>query len=208
MTNGEWKSNLHQLGLAAEMYWDEHDDDCFRFGPRAGTNGGQIYWFGWIDGPSVPEGQRRFDPTQGELWPNYEGRGVDLCPSFDYGAPYYKPKARGASYGYGYNLHLSVPPNRPPVKISSATNCSSLVIFADAAQVNDFQAPASPVNPMLEEWYYVNATEPTAHFRHRGFANAVFVDGHADFEKPAPGSLDARLPQEILGTLRAKILLP
>ena len=29
-------------------------------------------------------------------------------------------------------------------------------LFADAAQVNDFQDPATPANPMLEEWYYLD----------------------------------------------------
>jgi hypothetical protein len=47
-------------------------------------------------------------------------------------------------------------------------------LFADAAQVNDFQYPASRTNPMLEEWYYLdNPTNypsasyyPHGHFRH------------------------------------------
>jgi prepilin-type processing-associated H-X9-DG protein/prepilin-type N-terminal cleavage/methylation domain-containing protein len=200
-------SNLHQLGLAVQMYWDDHNGDCFRYGP-VHTNGGLLYWFGWIDGPGVPEGDRRFDPAAGALWPYYEGRGVDLCPSFDYSAPHYKPKARGASYGYGYNLHLSAPGTRPPVNTGQFTNASDLVVFADAAQVNDFQAPASPTNPMLEEWYYVNRYEPTAHFRHRGRANALFADGHVEAERPVPGTLDPRLPPETLGQLRVESLLP
>jgi prepilin-type processing-associated H-X9-DG protein/prepilin-type N-terminal cleavage/methylation domain-containing protein len=200
-------SNLHQLGLAVQMYWDDHDGDCFRYGP-VNTNGGLLYWFGWIDGPWVPEGDRHFDPTQGALWPYYEGRGVDLCPGFDYSSPHYKPKAKGASYGYGYNQHLSGPSHKEPVNTSQFTNASDLVIFADAAQVNDFQAPASPGNPMIEEWYYVNRYEPTAHFRHRGRANAVFADGHVEAETPVPGTLDPRLPQEMVGQLRRESLSP
>jgi prepilin-type processing-associated H-X9-DG protein/prepilin-type N-terminal cleavage/methylation domain-containing protein len=200
-------SNLRQLGFAAQMYWEDHDGDCFRFGP-VNTNGGLLYWFGWIDGPWVPEGDRHFDPTQGALWPYYEGRGVDLCPGFDYSAPHYKPKAKGASYGYGYNFHLSAPLHRDPVNTSQFTNASDLVIFADAAQVNDFQAPASPGNPMIEEWYYVNRYEPTAHFRHRGTANAVYADGHVESERPVPGTLDPRLPQEMVGRLRSESLSP
>src|SRR2546425_9551782 len=36
-------------------------------------------------------------------------------------------------------------------------------LLADAAQVNTWQAPASPSNPMLEEWYYVdNSTNQPA----------------------------------------------
>jgi prepilin-type processing-associated H-X9-DG protein len=83
------------------------------------------------------------------------------------------------------------------------------VLFADAAQVNDFQAPASPANPMLEEWYYVdtNTDYPNGHFRHDQKANVVFCDGHVDSEKPVPGSMDPRLPSQYVGRLRPEILV-
>ena len=40
-------SDLHQLGLAAQMYWDDNGGSCFRYG-GVGTNNGQLYWFGWM----------------------------------------------------------------------------------------------------------------------------------------------------------------
>jgi prepilin-type processing-associated H-X9-DG protein len=84
------------------------------------------------------------------------------------------------------------------------------VLFADAAQVNDFQSPASPEQPLLEEFYYVDADDgqgyPNAHFRHTQQANAVFCDGHVDRERPVPGSLDPRLPRQIVGRLRPEAL--
>ena len=82
------------------------------------------------------------------------------------------------------------------------------MLFGDAAQVNDFQAPASPSNPMLEEWYYVdtNTSYPNGHFRHNQRANVVFCDGHVTEEKPVPGSLDQRLPNQFIGQLRCEIL--
>ncbi|HEU0039919.1 MAG TPA: prepilin-type N-terminal cleavage/methylation domain-containing protein, partial [Verrucomicrobiae bacterium] len=98
-------SNLHQLGLAAQMYWDDNAGTCFRYGPVA-TNGGQLYWFGWI-GPG-PEGQRPFDAAAGALYPYLQGRGVELCPSLNYALAQFKRKANGAAYGYGCNLHLCV----------------------------------------------------------------------------------------------------
>src|ERR1041385_2382657 len=53
-------SNLRQLGLAAQMYWDDNAGNCFRYS-GATINGGQLYWFGWI-GPGA-EGERPFDAT-------------------------------------------------------------------------------------------------------------------------------------------------
>jgi prepilin-type processing-associated H-X9-DG protein len=83
------------------------------------------------------------------------------------------------------------------------------VLFADAAQINDFQDPASPENPMLEEWYYVSddATYPNGHFRHGRKASVLFCDGHVDVEKPVAGSIDQRLPTQFVGRLRTEILI-
>ena len=69
-------------------------------------------------------------------------------------------------------------------------------LFADAAQVNNFQAPASPSNPMLEEWYYLDLETnyasannyPNGHFRHSQKANVAFCDGHVGV-----GNVRARL---------------
>jgi prepilin-type N-terminal cleavage/methylation domain-containing protein/prepilin-type processing-associated H-X9-DG protein len=200
-------SNLHQLGLAAQMYWDDNAGTSFRYGPVA-TNGGQLYWFGWI-GPG-PEGQRPFDATAGALYPYLQGRGVELCPSLNYALAQFKLKASGAAYGYGYNKFLSpTNQNDPPINVGRIKRTSDTALLADAAQINDFQAPASRSNPMLEEWYYVDNTisYPNGHFRHSQKANVVFCDGHVATERMAPGSLDQKLPSQFVGRLRSEVLI-
>jgi prepilin-type N-terminal cleavage/methylation domain-containing protein/prepilin-type processing-associated H-X9-DG protein len=198
-------SNLHQLGLAMQMYWDENEGTCFRYGGTV-TNGGQLYWFGWI-GPGA-EGTRPFDATVGALYPYLLGRGVELCPSLNYSLGQFKLKASGAAYGYGYNLHLSATVLETPKKTSRLVRPTETALLADAAQVNTFQPPASRSNPMLEEFYYVstNRIEATAHFRHDQRALAVFADGHVAGERMDPGSLDARLPEQFVGRLRPETL--
>jgi len=199
-------NNLRQLGLASQIYWDENDGDAFRYiiGP---SNTGTIYWFGWIE-PWIPgnEGARQFDPTPGALYPHLNGRGVEVCPSLDYTSRLFKLKATGAAYGYGYNIHLSTPATQPPIKIQRVTRPADIVLLADSGQINDFQEPASPTNPLLEEFYYISDNEPTVHFRHQRRANVVYCDGHVDGERPVPGSLDTRLPSEIVGRLPATSL--
>lgn len=196
-------SNLHQLGLAAQMYWDDHGGRTFRY-RGAFTNGGDLFWFGWL--ARGAEGTRGFDATAGALYPYLGGRGVEICPALDYRGPWFKLKATGAAYGYGYNLHLA-----PPGETASATTLrerpGGIGLFADAAQVNTFQAPASPDHPLLEEFYYVCADEPTAHFRHAQRANLVFCDGHVGAEFMEPGTQDDRLPQAHVGRLRPAVLL-
>ena len=102
-------SNLRQLGMATEMYWDDNKGNCFRyiFGT---TNYGQIYWFGWI-GPG-PEGQRPYDLSLGALHPYLSDSHVRICPSLDYALAQFKLKADGEVYSYGYNL-LPLPGHRP-----------------------------------------------------------------------------------------------
>ncbi len=199
-------SNLRQLGLATQLYWDDYQGFAFKYaGPF--SNGGQTYWFGWLQ--NGPDGSRAFDATRGKLHPYLQGRGVELCPSLNYGDTKFKLKATAAAYGYGYNLLLSTPLNRPSLLIARVTDPSATVILSDAGQVNTFQPPASASNPMLEEFFYVgtNTTEATAHFRHRQTAQAVFCDGHVDREKPQPGSLDLRVAGQTVGRLRPEILV-
>lgn len=199
-------SNLRQLGLASQMYWDDNDSKCFRY-RGSSTNGGDLYWFGWLERGA--EGQRTFDATQGALYPYLQGRGVEMCPSLNYSLANFKLKARGAAYGYGYNLHLSSPIDRSRIQISRVLRASDTALFADAAQVNTFQPPASPANPMLEEFYYfsTNTAEATVHFRHGRKANVTFCDGHVEPKSPAPGSLDPRLPGQFVGRLPSEILI-
>jgi prepilin-type processing-associated H-X9-DG protein/prepilin-type N-terminal cleavage/methylation domain-containing protein len=198
--------NLRQLGLAAQMYWDDNNGNCFLW-QLAATNGGRVYWFGWLQDGA--EGQREFDPSPGALYPYLRVHTVGICPALNYSMSQFKLKATGAAYGYGYNRFLSTQPGQTPVKISQVKRQSEIALFADAAQVNDFQPPASKTNPMLEEWYYIDSTAdyPNGHFRHSRRANTSFCDGHVATEQFVPNSLDARLPAQYVGRLRPEILL-
>ncbi len=199
-------NNAHQIGLATQMYWDDNAGACFAW-QLAATNGGRTYWFGWLqDGP---EGQRAYDPAPGALYPYLKGHTIGICPALNYSLAQFKLKATGAAYGYGYNRFLSSPAGQPSLKIQKAQRPADIALFADAAQVNDFQAPASKANPMLEEWYYIDtATDyPNGHFRHSRQATVAFCDGHTGGERYVPGSIDSRLPGQTVARLRPEILI-
>ena len=206
-------SNLRQLGLAAEMYWDENGGSCFRyiFGT---TNSGQILWFGWLDA-GQSEGQRPFDLSRGALYSYINASSVRLCPTLYLSLGQFKMKADNVVFSYGYNRYLSAAITQPPIKIGQVRQPTEIALFADAAQVNDFQAPASPSNPMIEEWYYIDVNTnysspfnyPNGHFRHAQRANVIFCDGHVGLETFVPGSIDPKLPLQFVGQLRPEILL-
>ena len=202
-------SNLRQLGLATRMYWDDNSGHCFKYF-MGNTNNGQLWWFGWLQGTSVAEGSRAFDLATGVLYPFLNGSNVRLCPSLNSAlTPMFKLKGTDVIFSYGYNKFLSPTKSQPFASISRVVHPSDTVVFADAAQVNDFQAPASPDHPMLEEFYYLDdsADYPNAHFRHAKRANVTFCDGHVGLENFLLGSLDAKLPAQFVGQLRPEILV-
>ncbi len=198
-------NNLRQLALAGQMYWDDHDGRLFPYRFDSDPLGAR-YWFGWLARGN--EGERAFDPEVGALYPYLKGRGVATCPELNYGSRFFKPKAAGAAFGYGYNLQLSPPLAPANYRTSQIKSHDATALFADAAQVNTFQAPASPENPMLEEFYYINATEPTTHFRHQSKASVVFLDGHVEMQAPTAGSLNQRIPGETVGRIATERLKP
>jgi len=205
-------SNVRQLGLATQMYWDDNGGKCFRLSD-GNANSGTLWWFGWLDN-AQPEGQRPFDLATGKLFSYLNGSDVRLCPSLAAGGGQFKLKATNVVCSYGYNSALAALASQPAVSASRIPQPAAFALFADAAQANDFQAPASRSNPMLEEWYYLDAAANFAkpnyyghgHFRHNQRANVTFADGHVAPEKMMDGSLDRRLPQQNLGQLRTEIL--
>ncbi len=202
-------SNLRQLAMATHLYLIDHDDAFFPY--RRDTEAGVIWFFGMErrDGPR-DEGNRELDRTRGPLYPYLQQiGGVEVCPGFDYNNRLWKPKFKGASWGYGFNVLLGPmyygngEVRRPGKRLTDLSHPSRVILFGTAAQVNGFQAPASPENPMLEEFYFIDDTHRTVHFRFGGgeIALFVFADGSIHALKPYPDTIDPRLPEARVGRI-------
>lgn len=207
------EGNLRQLGLATELYLGDSGGYFFNL-CQLPTGTGQQWWFGWL--AAGVEGQRAFDLSTGALFPYLHGSDVRLCPSPVWDSPLFKRKGTNVIFSYGGNAFLLAGPNQNPISASKIHSPANVVLFADSAQVNTFQAPASPSNPMFEEWYYVDLetnyanprNQPNGHFRHAQRAGVTFADGHVGLERAVPGSYDQRLPNLYIGQLRPEILAP
>lgn len=207
------ESNLRQLGLATQIYLGDNGNQFFNR-CQAPVSTGQQWWFGWL--ATGAEEHRGFDLTSGILYPYLHGSDVRLCPSPVWSSPQFKPKGTNVIFSYGCNAYLCAAQNAAPINANVISHPADTLLYADAAQVNTFQAPASAANPMFEEFYYVDLetnyanfnNQPNGHFRHRQKANVTFADGHVGLENPVPGSDDKRLPGQYIGQLRPEILTP
>jgi prepilin-type N-terminal cleavage/methylation domain-containing protein/prepilin-type processing-associated H-X9-DG protein len=189
-------NSLRQLGMATQLYLTDHGHVMFPY--KAAAPGGTLWYFGFESFASSgeAEGDRVVDVTQSRLYPYLELVGkIEVCPAFPYNSALWKAKYKGASYGYGYNTFLS---NR---NIFTIAQPAEVLVFGDCAQVNTFQPPASPTKPMIEEFYLIDNTFQTIHFRHEGLAQFVFLDGHVEALPLYPGTLDSRLPAENIGRI-------
>jgi len=162
------KSNLRQLGIALNLYMDNHGG---RFMPV--HNSELSYWFGErTTSNRTDPASRVFDRTKGYLYP-YLGvtRAVEICPSFDL-----RTRFDGRLVGYAYNyMYLN-----PTVTYSQVRKPSRLIVLVDSGRISDgnpniYYTPAGSV----EENYYLDAyVFPRIHFRHNGKANVLFADWH------------------------------
>ncbi|MGF1483228.1 MAG: type II secretion system protein [Opitutales bacterium] len=191
-------NNLRQLGSAVDLYLREHNHRYFPY-REWDPDGGFRYWFGTDPGLGTgAEGDREILAERGPLHPYINSVGsIDRCPGFNWDHPSYKPKWRDVGFGYGYNRLLGG-------KISHRLKRpADTIVFGTCAQVNTFQEPASPTNPMFEEFYYFDQSTASAHFRFGRGERALFLfaDGHVDALPPAEGTLDGRLPEARIGRI-------
>lgn len=189
-------NSLRQLGIATTLYLADHQHVCFAFSEAEAT--GRLWYYGFETYASInsPEGDRSVDETQSPLYPYVQQvGGVEICPSFPYGQAIWKPKYAGASWGYGFNTFIS------SENVLSIPHPAQVILFGDCAQVNTFEAPASPSNPMLEEFYIIDNQYTTIHFRHGGCANILFLDGHVEKFTMYPGTLNTTLPNANVGRI-------
>ncbi len=187
-------SNLRQMQLAFLLCLNDRAGRWFPY--REDRPEGTLWYWGLEVAGGGAEGERRLDKQRARLWPYLQqAGGVEICPALPYNAPYFKRKFEIASYGYALNAFmlagLPLCENSGVNRLHQVTRPSETIAWADAAQINTWQAPASPTRPMLEEWYYLDGFPPPKwHFRHRQTLNAAFADGSV--RALPPHALDPR----------------
>jgi len=186
-------SNLRSMQAALSLYLEDNNRAYFPY-QEMRPDGTLWYWGFEPSNSGATEGTRPLDLARARLAPYFTNSGkMKICPNVPREASYFKPKFGLAGYGYAINYQMLPDVGGGSVRFDQITRPSETVAWADSVQINTWQAPASPSNPMLEDWYYLDnhKTSPADfHFRHQKLCNAVFADGSV--RDLAPVSLDAR----------------
>lgn len=199
-------NNIRQLTAGAAGYLADNNYVFWPYKKRDAS--GTTWWYGFEprSSESRPEGERTFDPELGPLG-GFVAKNIRPDLSITLSGGTFKPKYRNGYIGIAYNVLVGggYYGTSTPMRFWELSDPSRVVVFCTAAQVNDFQAPASPTRPMLEEIYGLDegngrqAAYPSVHFRHNGKALVSFADGNAGFLEMDPATRDNRLPTANIG---------
>ncbi|MFA5394038.1 MAG: DUF1559 domain-containing protein [Candidatus Ratteibacteria bacterium] len=179
-------SNMKQLGVAWLMYSQDWDEYVM---PGEAPNWGVTYWWGTNTDP--------VDFTKGFLWSYLSGNTVVFrCPSQSWGSylPMGLTNEPTTTYGYnGYyldNVDTWSDPwgaAAPLLKLSQIKDPSLVFVFGDAMVYDNFASVQGFKNTSLldppQNFIYGSLgpnTNPSTCFRHTGFANFCFADGHVE----------------------------
>ena len=173
-------SDLHQIGLASQMYLDENRGEFWRY--YFDESGGRRWWFGFEAGGPGQGVNRPLDVAKGTLGSVIDNPAERLhCPAFDYDDPQLVRKFDKPSASYGFNINLgSSVLSVKPIRRNDVTHPSQLMVFTDGIHF-DFNA-----NNRYNEGHYVlnnpgaSFASGYAHFRHGGKAQALMMDGHVE----------------------------
>lgn len=195
-------NNLKQIGIALHLYantWKEALPPVSTYNWMLGGYP-QRYWFGELKDPAgLAPGEDSVDRHKGFLMPFMErNTQVMQCPDF------VNIKARWgkATAGYAYNYTYCGPGVQPdwasgnpfallgPInsRLPNFRSTNTTVVFADAATVTDFDVFGTDIQAgdIMETFYLEppSGQYPSVHFRHRGVANVLFLDGNVRPMKP------------------------
>jgi len=175
-------SNLKQCGLAFMMYVQDNEG----YFPPSYYNASD---WSWINAWDFYTEWANPSATKGGIISSYCPNGqVWQCPTFHGTAGMGRPYS-----GYAYNAtYIGIAPyeettlGRSCARIVRIKDPSNTVLLADSAYWNSTSGTIdtnsylrAPSDPVYSAW----GVGPNIHFRHNGFANVAYLDGHVETVK-------------------------
>jgi prepilin-type N-terminal cleavage/methylation domain-containing protein/prepilin-type processing-associated H-X9-DG protein len=157
-------SNLKQITTATLLYQQDYDGTLPLY-----TWDWLTYWCG-----GRPAAGQPFDKTRGLIYPYLKSGDIQKCPSYTGGE-----NLGGTGYGINHWLVFTTPTGYmvAPAADAELTHPAETILFGDAG------IPNFPTKGMTGETILIEpplgwTPSPTIDFRHQGFANFSFLDGH------------------------------
>jgi prepilin-type N-terminal cleavage/methylation domain-containing protein/prepilin-type processing-associated H-X9-DG protein len=169
-------NNLHQMGIAARVYVDDHSD----FYPKAYYDreiANVIYHFTW-DLTTIEGDTNQVVP--GTLWQGDGNVRVQQCPTFKGGANWLTDPFTGYNYNTSFIGHGESESIPTPAKSSAVKHPVQTALFGDGEYIsggNKFMRAPWP-NP--GEGSFPGRWAGTQGFRHLKRSNTAFCDGHVE----------------------------
>lgn len=166
-------SNVRQVGMAALMYAQDYDETL----PIYYHHNVLTYWVGARDTSVQP-----LDKTRGLIYAYVRSGEIQKCPS-------YTGSGHLGGTGYGYNRRLAFVKGltNDPAPLAALSHPAETILFGDAGLPN-FPKPGEVGETILLDppslWNTSKPAEPlrgfpSVDFRHAGFADFCYADGHA-----------------------------
>jgi prepilin-type N-terminal cleavage/methylation domain-containing protein/prepilin-type processing-associated H-X9-DG protein len=155
-------SNLKQIALATLMYAQDYDDTLPLYSYNTLT-----YWVGGRDAVGQP-----LDKTRGLIYPYIKNGDVQKCPSYVGGS-----HLGGLGYGINRLIVLTGLMN-DPAPLAALSHPTDTLLLGDAG-IKDFPTVGEVGETILLDPPSAWAGYPSVDFRHTGFVNLAYVDGHA-----------------------------
>jgi prepilin-type N-terminal cleavage/methylation domain-containing protein/prepilin-type processing-associated H-X9-DG protein len=172
-------SNLRQLATTAHMYCDANRGS-FPIAYDTISAPPLVISLNWDFTTTRNTATGELTVTPGLLWAGHTNPKVQQCPSYDGKSNSIADPYTGYNYNtsfVGHGAQESIP---APIKISQVRNAARCALFGDgqySAGANKFMRAPFP-NPGDAAFTFRSAG--TQGFRHAGWTNVAFVDGHAE----------------------------
>ncbi|HVT88152.1 MAG TPA: prepilin-type N-terminal cleavage/methylation domain-containing protein [Tepidisphaeraceae bacterium] len=171
-------SNLRQMVIAANMYVNDNKG----YYPVAYWyvwDGTKSYSFAW-DLTTITEPGKPNQVIPGLLWQGQGTEKIQQCPSFEGAANWLTDPYTGYNYNTSYIGHGQFETVQEPAKATAVRRPAETALFGDgewASGANKFMRAPWP-NPTDES--FAGRWAGTQGFRHRGYTNVAYCDGHAE----------------------------
>jgi prepilin-type N-terminal cleavage/methylation domain-containing protein/prepilin-type processing-associated H-X9-DG protein len=169
-------NNLHQMGIAAQIYVNDHDGS-FPVAYYYAIENGVAISYAW-DLTTINSSPNQVGP--GVLWQGQGAAAIQQCPGFTGGANWNTDPFTGYNYNTSFIGHGQFENIPEPAKAVAVKNPALTALFGDGGYsggANKFMRAPWP-NP--GDQTFSGRWAGTQAFRHQKRTNVAWVDGHAE----------------------------